>query len=965
MDIKRFNSIGSNGILTGLFTLDAESSPPSLYVDDAMKELVEVPLDITPQEAYKCWLSRISSAEKQKLRDDLAKMRNEKDIKFELKYQWNHSSLGLLDFTCTCVLKKGANGGFIMYGYYRVQLSREADEIADADDKLLRTMLSETMMDSFCVCGVCDIASNRIKLINDVFSVSKVLGKGFSYDTWQQTVAGLVFRDDLDQFSDCSDRNEIQEHFSNGADELQGEFRLLNPKTRKYAWMKMRIVKLKTAFADRYTEFFVFRDISESQNSNFKQRMRMSLINGLALPYQELDLINLKSGRFYSSRAGEGKYAEDFDECGYFDDAAARFTYSCECTREERNEFLDKFSTVKMSEQFSKGEKIIESEIRRRNRADGYEWVRVQAFLSSVDADGTPSMAILTVLPITAEKEQRLAYQQKLEKALRSESQYKNAILSSAVAVYSYNVTTNTIYDETLDKGVSALLPFLGLQIPCSYDEYVIRKSKLFTSEKEAEVFRKSFNRDALLEMYENKKYTFDGEYEFLASGNKGIFRESVILTQDLETGEIWGLSYVRNVTTEWEESKRIEQTLRDAFNQAQRASKAKTLFMSQMSHDIRTPLNSILGMAAIAREHSEDGARVIDCMDKIDYSGRHLLELINNVLDLSAIESGRTVINQEEFDIRQFLEETLDSMRGVTERKKHTRVRNIDDNVRGIVKGDRIKLRQVLNNIIGNAVKYTPDGGTVSFSAVDMEPDRHDFAKYKFTVEDTGIGMPQEFIAKMFDPFTRMDDHRTSKVEGTGLGMSIALNIVRMMNGDIQVRSEEGKGSVFEITVCLKRGDVQSKKDIGAISLEEPVRARMSDYDFGGTRVLLAEDLEFNAEIAAEFLSEAGVVTELAVNGAEAVRMFSESDEGYYRMIFMDIQMPELDGNEAAKAIRQLDRADATTVPILAMTANAFVEDVIKAERSGMNGHIAKPIEISQLLAALVKYLGDKKRIK
>ncbi len=964
MDRNEFNKIGSNGIITGLFTLDTESSPPCLYVDDAMKQLVEVPLNTTPQEAYNIWISRISKDDHATLLEDLKKAGDKKSMKGELKYQWHHSTLGTLNFNCSCVLQKGKNGGYTMNGYYRVQLSGDGME-QDENDKLLRNMLSETMLDSFCVCGVCDIKANRVKLINDMFSVGKVLGSSFTYDTWQQTVAGLVFRDDMEAFAECSSRDALLEQFSGGVNDMQGEFRLLNPKTRKYAWMKMRIVKLERPLTDRYSEFFVFRDISESQNANYKQRMRMSLINGLALPYQELDLINLKTGRFYSSRAGEGKYAEDFDECGYFDDAAARFTYSCECTREERNDFLDRFSTVKLAEQFAAGEKIIETEIRRRTRTGASEWVRVQAFLCSVDSDGVPSMAILTVLPITAEKEQRIAREQQLEKALRSERQYKNAILSSAVAVYTYNVTTNTIYDETLDKGVSALLPFLGLQVPCSYDEYVVRKSKMFTSEQEAEAFRKSFNRNALLEMYENKRYAFDGEYEFLASGKKGIFRESVILTQDLETGEIWGLSYVRNVTTEWEKSRRIEQTLRDAFNQAQRANNAKTLFMSQMSHDIRTPLNSILGMAAIAREHIDDSERLTDCMDKIDYSGRHLLELINNVLDLSAIESGKAVLNIEEFDIRQFLEETLDAIRGVVERKKHTRIRQIDDNVRGIVKGDRIKLRQVINNIIGNALKYTPDGGTIRFAAVDAEPDRHDFAKYVFTVEDNGIGMPPEFIEKMFDPFTRMDDQRTTRVEGTGLGMSIALNLVQMMNGDIQVHSEVGKGSVFEITVCLKRGDAETYQDIGSISLEEPIKARMSDYDFGGVRVLLAEDLEFNAEIATEFFSEAGIVAEVAINGAEAVRMFNESEEGYYRMVFMDIQMPELDGNEAAMAIRALDRPDAKTVPILAMTANAFVEDVIKAERSGMNGHIAKPIEIAQLLAQLRRFLGDCRRNK
>ena len=192
---------------------------------------------------------------------------------------------------------------------------------------------------------------------------------------------------------------------------------------------------------------------------------------------------------------------------------------------------------------------------------------------------------------------------------------------------------------------------------------------------------------------------------------------------------------------------------------------------------------------------------------------------------------------------------------------------------------------------------------------------------------------------------------------------MAIAQNIARMMNGGITVHSELGKGSVFEITVCLKRGEEHAGATLGEISMDEPVKERMSDYDFGGRRILLAEDLEFNAEIAAEFLSEANLVTEVTENGAEAVRMFRESTEGYYSLIFMDIQMPELNGHEATQKIRALSRPDAQTIPIIAMTANAFVEDILLAKEAGMNGHIAKPLEITRLIAELKRWFGDKKR--
>ena len=221
---------------------------------------------------------------------------------------------------------------------------------------------------------------------------------------------------------------------------------------------------------------------------------------------------------------------------------------------------------------------------------------------------------------------------------------------------------------------------------------------------------------------------------------------------------------------------------------------------------------------------------------------------------------------------------------------------------------------------------------------------------------------MKPEFIEHIFDPFVRADDRRISGIQGTGLGMPIALNIARMMNGDISINSAPGKGSQFDITVCLKKGE-STGEYIGGISMEENKKVRMSDFDFGGVRVLLAEDLDFNAEIASEFLAEANIITDVASDGAEAVKKFSESPAGYYSLIFMDIQMPVLDGYHAAEQIRALDRSDAKTVPIIAMTANAFIEDVKKSKEHGMNGHVSKPLEIQALTAALCRWLPQKEK--
>ncbi len=943
--------------LAGLFSLEiVDDKPFALYIDDDFCERLGLERSHSPQELYNDWFQRVRAEDRQAIHMSLQNLAA--GIKSTTKFNWKHPLVGWVQATCSGIYNVDEDGRVFVRGYFKA--NSNADDVPESSEvQLLKTMLTEAMMDAFTVCGLTDLANNKIVLLKDKFNIGGVLGNNFGFDTWRDTVSALVAREDSEKFNDASTRKALLHYFNVSDDEMQIEFRCLEPKTRQFRWMKLRFVRFKGDFVSKYKEFFVFRDITDHNQTEFNDELRVKLINGLTLPYEDIDLVNLKTGKVFTSGQHGSRYAESFRMTGYYDDEIRRYTYLCDCSDEQRAEIMDKFSVRRMRERFAAGEKIIETEVRRMNMTTrAYEWVRVQGFLSSVDEDGAPHLAMVTVQAINEEKERQLKDKHTLEFALRAERQYKQAILSASIAVYTYNVTTDTLYDEVIEKdGIAPLIPMLGMSCPCSYNEYINKKAEYITTKQEADFFRKAFNTVTMLDMFNSNRYAFDNEYEFMLGGKKGIFRESVILTKDLETNEVWGLTYVKNVTQESENNKHIEQALRDAFFQAQRANSAKTLFMSQMSHDIRTPLNSILGMAAIAQEHSDDRARVLDCMDKIEYSGRHLLELINNVLDLSAIESGKTTLACDDFDMEQFIHDTLAVVKPLADRKGHTLIADIKD-MRTMVNGDRLKLRQLLTNVLSNAVKYTPDGGEIHFTAAEIEPDRHDVARYMFTVEDNGIGMSPEVADRVFDPFMRADSNRVTKVEGTGLGMSIALNIARMMNGDINVRSVPNKGSVFEVTVCLRRGETPVGDILSDISMDEPKKVRMSDYDFSGRRVLLAEDLEFNAEIASEFLSEAGIITEVAENGAIAVEMFNKSPVGYYSMIFMDIQMPELNGHDAARKIRSLPREDAQTIPIVAMTANAFVEDVRMAKEAGMNGHIAKPLEIARLCAELNKWM-------
>ena len=945
--------------LTGMFTLICKSGKPHCLIvdEDALKRL-GLPIDLAPEKLYRVWQERVKAEDRPTVEKAIRGVA-EGFIR-EARFEWRHELLGRVYFSCAGMLYERDKERIVIKGFFKNISEPDMRSMSEDNDILLfKNLLMDVIIDSFTMCALTDIATNRIYFLSDnIFGTN--LHSSITYDEWRESFLEMTVSDDADLYRRMSARQRMPEYFDRFDDEFQFEVRYNAPNGTGIHRMRQRYMRFRKPLAGQFGEFIVFMDVKNETDESFKESMHRRMLDGLALPYRRVDLVNLRSGKMFSLDSRLGQKTDRLEELGNFDETIRRYLGECELTEEQREENLNKFLTKNMIRHFEDGVTLLESELRHKYPNDeDYEWVRVQAFQSAADEERSPYMAITSILPINEEKERELRGKKRLEFALRSERQYKKAILSTAMAVYTYNVTKDILYEEIIEQeGTEPLLPKMGLSLPCSFNEYVNRKSKLLTTKQEADFFRKTFATETLLDMFNSKRYTFDNEYEFMIDGRKGVFREAVILTKDLETNEIWGLTTVRNITHERNESKRIEQALRDAFYQAKNASNAKTLFMSQMSHDIRTPLNSILGMAAIAREHIDDRDRVIDCMEKIDFAGRHLLEVINNVLDLSAIESGKTVLVREDFDLRVFLDDTLKMVYPLAERRGQTLETEYGE-FHDSVSGDRTKLRQLLINVLSNAIKYTPNGGRIKLTVDEPERDRHDVCRYRFTVEDNGVGMPEEFIGKIFDPFSRMDDSRTGSVQGTGLGMPIAQNIARMMNGDIHVRSEMGEGSVFEITVCLKRSVKSDKKYIGEIAMEEPQKVRMSDFDFGGITVLLAEDLSFNAEIAAEFLNEANIKVEFAENGAEAVEKFGRSEEGYYAMIFMDIQMPELDGYEATRRIRALDRADAQEIPIIAMTANAFIEDIEHSIASGMNGHIAKPIEIPKLAQLLVSFLG------
>ena len=398
-----------------------------------------------------------------------------------------------------------------------------------------------------------------------------------------------------------------------------------------------------------------------------------------------------------------------------------------------------------------------------------------------------------------------------------------------------------------------------------------------------------------------------------------------------------------------------------DALKVAESASKAKSTFLSNMSHDIRTPMNAIIGFATLALDDIRDGKKVEDYLSKILSSSKHLLGLINDILDMSRIESGKVVLEEQETDLVTTLQELQSIMEGQAKERKlklHVDYSNLRDRH---VYCDKTRLNQVMFNLLANAVKFTSEGGSIWLTMSQLEPtyEVEDRAIYEIRVKDTGIGIGKEFIKHIFEPFERERTSTVSKIQGTGLGMAITKNIVDMMGGTIEVESQKGVGTEFII-----RLELRLQAEAGAANEEGAKQHGHAEgvAEFAGKRLLLAEDNELNREIACMLLSKYGFVIDTAENGQEAVDLVAASAPGYYDLVLMDIQMPVMDGHEATRRIRNLEDKELAKVPVVAMTANAFDEDRKAAKECGMNGFISKPIHMQEVVQALRMCLQDHK---
>ena len=455
----------------------------------------------------------------------------------------------------------------------------------------------------------------------------------------------------------------------------------------------------------------------------------------------------------------------------------------------------------------------------------------------------------------------------------------------------------------------------------------------------------------------DNLFYSFN--YRQMAGGVEKWFRMHVIVASYSPDGKVTHVVLaIMDVDNEIKRDIQQKEAVEQALVAAENANKAKSRFLSNMSHDIRTPMNAITGFANLAQTHIEDKKLVKDYLDKIQSASKHLLNLINDILDMSRIESGKVQIEESEVSLNEVVDDVKNLIQPMAE-DKGIRFDIANEIVNNYVYCDKLRLNQILINLLGNAVKFTPEGGVISLRVHQEMVAPEGYGVYIFKVKDNGIGIGAEFLDSIFQAFEREKSTENSGIQGTGLGLSITKSIVKMMGGKISVESEPNKGTEFTVKVVFQLQDIDDTSNdyeakLEKKELEEATKQEEQRALFTGRKILLVEDNKLNREIARMLLSEQGFVVDEAIDGNVAVEKLKASHAGEYAVVLMDIQMPIMDGYEATKAIRDLDNRILANVPIVAMTANAFGEERQKAYACGMNGYVTKPIDINVLFETL-----------
>ncbi len=662
------------------------------------------------------------------------------------------------------------------------------------------------------------------------------------------------------------------------------------------------------------------------------------IINGVRTLFNRFTVVNLETDT-YRYLAGTKPENSNIAVSGPYEDL---IEHLCSIMIEEtdRRELAESISRDAVVEALE-----FQNDIRFEShvlRGGSPEWEHVN-IICLERKEGRASKILFIRQNVTELKKKEMQIQAEMSLANRKERQYRIAIASSAFSTFEFNLTKDLIENDVvriIDGQQVSLLERAGLKAPCKASECFERWKKFVLDESKKE-FSQVVNIDYLKERYEQGDAEVDVDYWGMeAGGEQMCVRQSFVMTQDNDTDDIMVMVVSKEITEQVKKQREQTQALQDALLQAQHANKAKSTFLSNMSHDIRTPMNAIIGFTTIAVSHIDNKDQVRECLQKVLSSSNHLLSLINDILDMSRIESGRVQIKEQECNISEIMHNLVNIIQPQVKAKQLELFIDTFEVVNEDVIADALKLNQVFINLLSNAVKYTPAGGTVTFRIMQKTTFRHGYGDYIFTIKDNGIGMSPEFVEHIFEPFERETTVTQSGIQGTGLGMAITKNIIEMMSGTIKVESEMGKGSTFTVELSLKLQDVEKNA--------EQIK------ELHGLRALVVDD-DFNiCDSVSKMLKQLGMRAEWTTSGREAAyraKIAYEEGDSYHTYI-IDWQMPETSGIETARKIRNAVGEEA---PIIILTAYDWTDIEEDARAAGVTAFCAKPLFMSDLKSALL----------
>lgn len=669
-----------------------------------------------------------------------------------------------------------------------------------------------------------------------------------------------------------------------------------------------------------------------------KENLEMGyVISGITMLFSRFTMVDFEADT-YQYLVGTKPEGAEIAESGNYSNLTSYLASTAEKTRrQELVDFLEKDSIVAA---LLKQNDLRYEHCVIRSGQPGWEHLNV---ICLERKDGRAVKALFIRQDITELKEKELRIQAERSLANRRERQYQTALMTNSLCSFEINLTQDLIEQNiirTINGQKISLLERVGLTAPCAASEY-FEKWKQFVLPESLQEYTSTLSTKNMIKSFE------DGEGEVIAEyweedpqGNQMCVRQSFIMTRDDDTGDIMAMVISKDITEQIRKQREQTQALQDALMQAQHANRAKTMFLSNMSHDIRTPMNAIIGFSTIAVSHIDNREQVLDCLQKVLSSSNHLLGLINDVLDMSRIESGKVQIKEQECNISELIHNLVNIIQPQIKAKQLELFIDTFEIANEDVIADPLKLNQVFINLLSNAVKYTPAGGTVSFRIMQKTTFRHGYGDYKFIIKDNGIGMSPEFVGHVFEPFERESTVTQSGIQGTGLGMAITKNIVEMMNGTISVESEIGKGSTFTVELGLKLQDTE--KTAKQIKELEGLRALVVDDDFN------------TCDSVGKMLKQLGLRSEWTTSGREAVyRAKTAHEEGdSYHTFIIDWQMPGLSGVETARKIRE---AVGNEAPIIILTAYDWSDIEIEAKAAGVTAFCAKPMFMSDLKNVLL----------